>query len=492
MYDLVIRNAEVIDGTGAAARQTDVAVTGFAISALGDLNEPAASTIDAKGLVLCPGFIDVHSHDDFAAFLQPKMEFKALQGVTTEIVGNCGIGAAPFPGAEDWFEKLHPETPRPDYQNYSGYLRRLDDSGPALNIAVLAGHGALRRSVAPEASRRLGSSELKAVQRALAEAVEAGVVGMSAGLIYEPGLHADEAELVALASTLVDGPALLAVHLRSEADDLLGAVGEALRVSEQAEVGLQLSHHKAHGRNNWGRVCESLGLVERARREGHDVWVDQYPYTAGSTLLSAVMERGGLSAGPALGQLFAEDIVVASCPAQTNFEGMNLEEIGVHLECSPTEAAESVMRTEPGTWVVVHAMSEADVRLVMGHEATLFGSDGLPTQGGRPHPRLYGTFPRILGHYCREEKVLTLEAAICKMTGAAAARFDLQKRGTLHVGNFADLVLFDPKTIAAGSTYDDPRALPAGIRGVWVNGTRIADNGIHTGARPGRALRRLP
>jgi len=489
MYDLVIRNAEVIDGTGAARRRADVAVTGFAISEIGVVDGPASVTVDGAGQVVCPGFIDVHSHDDFAAFLEPEMSCKALQGVTSEVVGNCGIGAAPWPGAEDWFQKLHPEATRPDYEDYSGYLRRLEEAGPSLNVAVLAGHGALRRAAAPHAARKLDAGESLTMQRALHEAREAGVFGLSAGLIYEPGVHADEQELSQLVHLLAGGASLLAVHLRSEADELLEAVKEALRISEKAEVGLQLSHHKAHGRNNWGKVRESLGLVTQARERGRDVWVDQYPYTAGSTVLSAVMDRGGLSSGPALGKLLATDIVVASCPAAPKFEGLHLEAIASYLQCSAEDAAAHVLDVEPGTWVVVHAMSEEDVRYVMKHEATLFGSDGLPTQGGRPHPRLYGTFPRILGHYCRDEEVLSLEQAIFKMTGASAARFALTGRGELKVGNYADMVLLDPSRIAAGSSYDEPRGEPVGISAVWVNGTRIVSDGAHTGARPGHALR---
>ncbi len=285
MYDLVIRSALIVDGSGDEPFRGDVCVRAgrvakvkpFSVStsprAQQDLDE-GQCIIDADGMVLCPGFIDAHSHDDFAAFLEPLLPFKVLQGVTSEVVGNCGIGAAPFPGAEAWFEKLHPGVIIPDYRSYRGYFSRLDEAAPSVNIAVLAGHGALRQAGAPGAARNLTRQEISLVSRACDEAVEAGVIGMSAGLIYEPGIHASLDELSELCRVVGKSAPLFAVHLRSEANGLLDAVREALEISDRAEVGLQLSHHKAHGRNNWGRVRESLALVDEARGCGRDVWLD--------------------------------------------------------------------------------------------------------------------------------------------------------------------------------------------------------------------------
>ncbi len=490
MYDLVIREADIIDGKGGKRFKSSVGVVGGRITALSE--EPLHGRVeeDGRGLVLAPGFIDVHSHDDFALLQCPTLEWKALQGVTTEIVGNCGIGAAPWPGAEAWYEKLNPGQAFPDYQDYSGYFRQIEEHGPSLNIGVLAGHGALREGGAPNTSRVLGARELTSVEAALDEALDAGVLGMSAGLIYEPGIHSDLNELVTLSTRLRGVSPLFTVHLRSEADDLLQAVDEAIAIAERAGVGLQLSHHKAHGRNNWGKVHDSLKKVDAARARGMDVWLDQYPYTAGSTILQAIVDRGGLDSGPALGKLLPEDIVIASSPGDTSLEGESLGALALRFNCSPQKAADEVLRIDPGAWVVVHAMAETDVCTVMRHPATLFGSDGLPTQGGRPHPRLWGTFPRILGRYCREEKVLELEEAIAKMTYRAAQRFGLRDRGLVAEGAWADLVLFDPEKIAEGATYEEPTQAPRGIVSVWVNGDRIVHQGAHTGARPGRALRR--
>lgn len=495
VYDLVIRGARIVDGSGELPFLGDLAVVGERIAdvkPVTDGQDPLEGNVvvEAEGQVLSPGFVDVHSHDDFAALLTPELPFKLLQGVTCEVVGNCGIGAAPFPGAKDWFRKLHCEAPLPDYSTYEGYFRHLEETGCSLNLAVLAGHGALRETAAPGARRPLTEAEMCSMKKGVEEAAVAGVIGLSAGLIYEPGVFADSMELAELAREMGQAAPLFAVHLRSEADGLLEAVEEALQVSEAANVGLQLSHHKAHGRNNWGRVRESLLMVDEARAQGRDVWLDQYPYAAGSTVLQAVLDRGGLSGGPALGRLEASDIVIASCPAEPQIEGWDLSRCASHWETSPQRAAERIVALEPGTWCVVHAMSEEDVETVMRHPATLIGSDGLPTSGGRPHPRLWGTFPRVLGHYCRERDLFALALAVRKMTALPAQRFGLTGRGELRSGHFADLVLFDPELVAAGSSYEAPREPPCGITGVWVNGSKTVWRGKHTQARAGRALRR--
>ena len=278
VYDLVIQNASIVDGTGTPAFVGSVAIHQGRVARVSPGSEPQINgreTLLAQGLVLCPGFIDVHAHDDFAVLEEPEVPWKVLQGVTTVVVGNCGIGAAPFPGAEDWFEKLHPGAERPTYSDYRGYFDAIDEASPSLNVASLAGHGALRNAVAPGSRCALGPHEARKLEGEVARALDAGVCGVSAGLIYEPGVFADESELLGVLRVAKDAAPLFAVHLRSEADELLSAVSEAIRICAQAGVGLQLSHHKAHGRNNWGKVKQSLSLVEAARKSGLDVWLDQ-------------------------------------------------------------------------------------------------------------------------------------------------------------------------------------------------------------------------
>ncbi|HEX4906282.1 MAG TPA: amidohydrolase family protein, partial [Acidimicrobiales bacterium] len=296
--------------------------------------------------------------------------------------------------------------------------------------------------------------------------------------------------VVALASEARAG--IYATHMRNEADQLLEAVAEAIRIGEEAGIRVQISHHKASGRANWGRVRESLALIDAARARGVDVALDQYPYTAGSTSLAAIIQNGALDGGPGsgVGELGPEQVLVASAEGHREWEGLHLGQIGELVGMPWRMAADHVVTATHGSAIVVlESMSEGDVRTVMAHPATMIGSDGIPAPG-KPHPRLWGTFPRVLGRYARDEGVLGLADAIRRMTSLPCETFGLTDRGVIRDGAFADLVLFDPATIADVGTYDDPARPPTGIRAVIVNGTVVVRDGEHTGARPGRALRR--
>ena len=299
--------------------------------------------------------------------------------------------------------------------------------------------------------------------------------------------------MIALARELADGGGVYATHMRDEADGLLDAVAEAIRIGDKAGVPVQISHHKAAGRNNWGRVRDSLRLIEQARGRGLDVTADQYPYTAGSTSLHAVVQNGafrGDSPG-GLGRLAGDDVLIASAPGHPEWEGLRLAELAARWGVADEAAALRVIEAEgEACFVVVFSMDEADVRTVMAHSTTMIGSDGVPAAGSKPHPRLYGCFPRVLGHYSRDERVLDLPPALHRMTGMPAAKFRLVDRGVLRPGAFADVVVFDPARIRDVATYEDPRRFPEGISAVYVNGVAVARDGRHTGARPGRALRR--
>lgn len=487
-YEIVIRGALLIDGTSSDSRRADVAVSDDRIARVGSVAGRGAVEVDGRGFLLTPGFVDVHAHDDFVALFAPELRFKLLQGVTTEIVGNCGIGAAPRPAAEDWFERLHPDRRLPSYSTYAGYVHLLDEIGPALNIAVLAGHGAMRRAVAPDSRGPLSSVEHKAIRAELDSALDAGVVGLSTGLIYEPGLHATHAELLPLARRLAEVGGIYATHLRDEGDQLLAAVDEALELGLQSGVSVQLSHHKAQGRKNWGRVQQSLERVDRARQQ-QDVWLDQYPYTAGSTVLEALLRKKGSRGTSRLDEMLPADVVVSSVTGHPDLSGRSLEHLMEAWCCTMQDAAARVLDLDPGAWVVVFSMSERDVRRVMTHPATLFGSDGLPTTG-TPHPRLWGTFPRVLGRYVRREQVLSIETAVAKMTSLPARRFGLLDRGRIEEGLAADLVLLDPERIDEGGSYEEPERPPLGIHSVWVNGRLAVREGICTGTRAGRFLPR--
>lgn len=492
-YDVVIRGGVVHDGTGAPGVPGDVAVRGDRIAAVGAVTERGATEIDARGQAVAPGFIDVHSHDDLAVLLSPAMPFKVMQGVTTTVVGNCGSGVVPYAAGLARFRRLHPGATPPEWDGYPGYMRRVEEAGPALNVAVLVGHGTLRAGAMGTAQRPPASGERAAMLRWLDEGIAGGAVGFSTGLIYEPGRWARTEEIVDLARQVGLAGGLYATHMRNEAGGLLDAVREAIRVGEEGGLPVQISHHKASGRENWGRVRDSLALIEAARGRGLDVLADQYPYTAGSTSLAAVVQNGAFrrDSPGGLGELPGEAVLIASAPRHTAWEGRRLSELAGDWGVGTEDAAARVVGEEgDACFVVLFTMDEADVRTVLAHPTTMIGSDGVPAAGSKPHPRLYGCFPRVLGHYARDERVLDLPTAVHKMTGMPAARFGLADRGVIRPGAFADLVVFDPARIRDTATYDDPCRFPEGIAAVYVNGTAVARDGAQTDARPGRVLRR--
>ncbi len=493
--DIVIRNATLYTGIaagtpGAGVPPTvgDVSIRGERIDRVGEVPQRGSIEIDAQGLALSPGFIDVHTHDDFAAVLHPEMAFKVRGGVTTCVVGNCGFGAAPHEQAALMARAFHPHDTLPQWSGYAGYFAHLDANPASVNVGVLVGHGTLRLEAMGGAKRAPRTDEMARMESHLHEGLEAGAVGLSTGLVYEPGRHAQTDELVSLASRMSESGGLYATHMRNEGARLLEAVAEAIEIGERAGVSVQISHHKASGPANWGRVRDSIELIEAARRRGVDVHADQYPYTAGSTVLSAVaqdQDKALIDDPNAL-----ERIVIASTSSHPEWEGKTLHQLGALLSVAGTDIARRVLESEPGATVVLHTMDENDVRTVMCHPTTMIGSDGIPTLEGKPHPRLYGTFARVIGHYARDLGLFPLEDAIHRMTGMSARKFGLQDRGELRPGAFADLVLFDPNAIIDRGTFEDPNQYPDGIVRVFVNGTEVVRDGEHTGARPGQALRR--
>jgi N-acyl-D-amino-acid deacylase len=492
MHDLVIREVLLYDGSGAPPAGADVAIEGERIAEVRAGGAGAAlqgrETLDGRGLALAPGFIDVHTHDDFAALVHPDMAFKLAGGVTTCIVGNCGFGAAPHAAAAVMARTLHPRIALPQWQGYAGYMRLLEEQPPGVNIGVLVGHGTVRLEAMRNEARAPRAAEMASMKASVIEGLEAGALGLSSGLVYDPGRFAATEELVELCALMRGTGALYATHMRDESTGLLDSVREAIAIGERAGVPVQISHHKASGRSAWGLVSESLKLIEDAQSRGLPVHADQYPYTAGSTILSAVYRDGKLRG--AIGDLTGEDVVIASTESHPEWEGRSLARLGAEFGCSPEQAAERVLAADGGVTAVLHSMNEEDVRTVMRHPSTMIGSDGIPTIEGRPHPRLYGSFARVLGRYAREEKLFSMEQAVYRMTGFAAAKFGLKGRGLVRAGAFADLVLFDPAGIIDRGTFDDPKRLPDGIRAVFVNGRKAVDNGAVTGVRTGRVLRR--
>ncbi|HXJ35251.1 MAG TPA: D-aminoacylase [Candidatus Eisenbacteria bacterium] len=489
-YDLAIRGGMVVDGTGAPGRRADLAIDGDRIAVVGSPSGDARRTIDATGRVVAPGFIDVHSHDDFALLGRPACEAKVMQGVTSVVIGNCGFGAAPLGPAYLGFLRSFGPTlfgplGDPSWHTTDDFFRLLEREPPSVNVAALVPHATVRMAVLGGSKREPNPSELEAMRDIVREAMQAGAVGMSTGLFYAPGSYATTEEVIEVARVVGEGGGVYATHLRDEADGLLDSVAEALRIGEEAGVAVQLSHHKAMGERNWGMVERSLAMIDAVRGRGADVTLDVYPYTSLSTTLVALRDAGVLETVPPAA------VWIATMQTLHELEGKSLADVCMMWGAtSAREAADLLFeRDGRGIIAIVAAMDERDVRRVLAHPATMIGSDGVPSVDGKPHPRLYGTFARVLQVYVREQGVLSLEEAVHRMTGLSARRFGLADRGMIAEGRHADVVVFDPKTVATQSTYEDPRQYPVGMDAVVVNGDVVVDRGAHTGARAGRMLR---
>ncbi|MGI9201359.1 MAG: N-acyl-D-amino-acid deacylase family protein [Woeseiaceae bacterium] len=491
--DVLIRGAEVYDGNGNQAELADVAIEADRIADVGSLDSMSGRLeIDARGFALAPGFIDVHTHDDFAALAHRDMGFKSRGGVTTCIVGNCGFGAAPFTAAKEMLSALTPGLDIPQYDGHAGYADILDRQPPGINIGALAGHGTFRKAVTGDDARDPSDAEMKSMKSLLDEALEAGVLGLSSGLIYEPGRYAKTSELVELASQMRGTGAIYATHMRDEAEHLLSSVSEAISIGSQAGVPVQISHHKASGRDNWGLVKDSVKLIEAAQGRGENVHADQYPYTAGSTNLKAVLQNGVFTDGASGGfeGLLPDDMLIATSPDHSEWEGRTIANLSAEFNLSPLDTCSKIVAASPWTTVVLHMMSEADVQFVLQHPSTMIGSDGIPTLDGRPHPRLYNSFARVIGHYARDSELFDIATAIHRMTGLPADKFGLTDRGRIAAGSFADLVLFDPDVILDKGTYEEPNQYPVGIKDVFVNGVAAVSQYQLTDSLAGRVLRR--
>ncbi len=490
-YDVLVRGGLVLDGTGAPARPADIAIADARIAAVGEIAGAASRVIDASGLAVAPGFIDVHSHDDVALLSNPGLDFKAAQGVTTVVCGNCGAGAAPANERLHEFYRLGVEGilgPVEEFawRSLGEFYDAVSAAQPAVNAAFLVPHGALRVAAMGWERRAPTDGELSAMKEMLAEGMAAGALGLSTGLIYPPGAFAQTDELIQLAHVVAEYGGLYASHIRNEGAGLLDAVGEAIRIGEEAGVPVQVSHHKASGRANWGLTAKSLAFIEEARERGVDVTFDAYPYTAGSTALSAVAPGGRIAR-----EADAHEVLIASVKHQHQYEGKRLDEVAAMMNLPLDQATRRLLEEEENAVVaVMFIMDEGDVRRVLQHPSCMIGSDGLPSPTGNPHPRLYGTFPRILGRYVREEQLIPLEEAVRRMTSLPAKKFRLADRGEVRPGAWADLVIFDPDRVIDTATYDDSRQYPIGIRYALVNGQAIVDGGRPTRIAAGRVVAR--
>jgi N-acyl-D-amino-acid deacylase len=496
--DILIVNGRIVDGAGNSWFRGDIAIRDGKISGIGKLgNLPAKRTIDAKEMIVAPGFIDVHGHIEFGLFDRPTTDNFIYNGVTTVITGNCGGS----------FDRL------------SDFFSRIDRERTSINVASLVGHNTVRRQVMGLANRKATAEDQQKMEALVETAMQDGAVGLSTGLIYLPGVYSDTPEVVGLAKAAARHNGIYASHIRNESSKVVEAINEALDIGRAAKMPVQISHFKVGAPANWGRSTETLAMIINARREGLDVTIDQYPYTASSTSLSVLLPDWAREGGddvikqrllnPIERKKIAAEIlmsarvgkrdgfsyaVVARHAADASLNGKNIAQINLARGRADTmeDGAETIidLLIAGGAQMVFHGMSEADVRYFMAYPFNMIGADGGVQNGrGMPHPRSYGTNARVLAKYVREEKIISLEEAVRRMTSLAAQKFQLRDRGLLREGMAADIVIFDDKKVVDKSTFEEPHQFSEGFEYVVVNGVVTVDEGKHNGVRAGRALR---
>jgi N-acyl-D-amino-acid deacylase len=528
MFDLLIKNAKVLDGLGSEERTADVGVRGDTIEAVGELAASEAErVIEADGLHVCPGFIDMHTHSGFLYPINPNAESKVHQGVTTELIGHCGTSIAPLRGdarkeAESLTKVIGLEI---DWETFDEYNAKVLDTGIALNIAHLLGHGTLRDAVMGRTDRAPTPDEIEKMREEIDRAFEQGVFGMSSGLIYPPGCYVETDELIELSKTVARNGGLYSSHIRGEGESLLKSISEAVDIGEGAGVPVQISHLKVAGQKHWDSGPQALELIDRALEMGMDISADQYPYLAGNTNLSAILPEWVHNEG---GQVLVErlgdpemrtrireemqkgegefgidnvtggwdGILIGLSAGHPEYQGRTIKGISEELGKDPIDTVfDIIIECNDIAFVNLMTQSEDNVRLFIKHPKVMIGSDAsaMAPYGMLgmtvPHPRTYGTFPRVLGEYVRELKIITLPDAVRKMTSLPAGKLGLKDRGRLETGWKADLVIFDAATISDRATYEDPNQYPVGIKAVIVNGKIVVEDDEHTGALPGVVLR---
>jgi N-acyl-D-aspartate/D-glutamate deacylase len=528
-WSLLIRNGTVIDGSGAAGAKADVAIAGDTIAAIApQLPENAERVIDAAALVVAPGFVDIHSHSDFFYAQCPSAESKIRQGVTTEVVGMCSFSPAPcVPESRRQVEAAALSlgaTLKVRWSTFQEYLAALEQTRPCVNVVHFVGHGPIRYAAMGAENRAPSAAELETMKSLLAEAMGAGAFGLSSGLIYPPSAFARTDELVALCASMSRRGGQYFTHMRGEADTLIASIQEAVEISQQAGVELQIAHLKSQGRDNWPLFDRALELIDTARRRGVPASADVYPYAASSTFMTAMLpewvHEGGIAKllqrisdpptrerilaestrsgdgwGTTHGAIAWDEIMIATCP-DPDVEGLSLAALAARRRKPPAEAMlDLLVAHDAAVSVVLFTQAEHNVQKALKQPYVMIGSDslGLSAGGGphagHPHPRMYGTFPRVLGKYARDARLFSYEDAIAKMTGMPAAKLGLRSRGVLREGYFADITLFDPEAVSDQATFEDPHRYPTGIPYVIINGNVVVDAGQFNSRPAGRILR---
>ena len=526
-FDIIIKNGTVFDGLGKKGMIQDMAITGDKIVKIGKkLNENKAKVvIDAKGLAVSPGFIDAHTHTDTKLFVNPKAESKIRQGVTTEISGNCGDSPVPIPDKIFDSEKKHYKE---DYgidltwQGMDGYLKEMDKRNISINYATLLGQGSLREAVVGLNDVEPTKEQLEKMKLIVEDCMKAGAVGISSGLEYTPSGFAKTEELIELCKVAAKYNGVYATHLRNEDDTLIEAIQEAVKIAEESKASLQISHIKTCYPRNWYKIDDMFDEIEKAKIQGADILCDRYPYIAFSTGLNSCFDqwvREGTTADfisrlkdPGLSERLKnemklkevkfgsfEKVVISSVHKEENnkYLGKNIIEMSKEMGKEPYDTIKDILIDENGgVSMIVYAMSEDNLKRILAHPLIIIGSDGssIAPYGklgeGKPHPRSYGTFARVLGKYVREDKIFPLHKALQKMTSMPANKFGLKNRGVLKEGYFADITIFNPDTIIDVADFIDPHRYAKGIEYVLVNGKIVINQTEHTGEGSGRVLRR--
>lgn len=544
MYSLLIKNGKIIDGTGNPWLYADVAIQGETIVRIGQIKgDPSGKTIDAKNLVICPGFIDQHSHADliFASEDQYRyLEGRIRQGITTEILGNCGISVTPVTHYSKGLMKavtgwMAPRGNPWNWQTVADYLSLLEEKGVPVNVGTLTGHGAVRAVAMGFRSGRPTQDELELMKRNLSETLEQGSFGMSLGLIYAPGMYADTKEIIELAKVVRKYNGIVTSHVRGSSETNLFAEKELIKIGEGSASRVHRSHNEALGREHWDKIEKSLQMEEEARDRGIDIAYDMFPYTAAMTMMIAIYPPWALEGGfeglmerlkhPETRKQIEgdieemvpgwptwkegswphnlvkatgwENIYIGYIPGEKNkkYEGLNLRELGKRLGKSPYDAISDLLVEERGAisqlifGVSGDRETDGPLRQLISHRLGGFATDAIDIGEGRPHPAAYGTYPRILGKYVREEKLLSFEEAVRKMTSFPASRLNLKGRGLVREGYFADLVIFDEARITDKATYENPRQFPEGVEYVIVNGQILFGRGRLHPIKAGKVLR---
>ncbi len=524
-YDVIIKNGMILDGFGTPGMKKDLGITGDTISVLDNLGEATADLIiDATDLVVAPGFIDIHTHTDVELLVDPRGVSKVMQGVTTEVSGNCGY--SPFPVNENDLKEMNERLNEKygitvNWHDINGFLSTLEENKISINYATLTGHGSLRGYVVGKNDVDPTAEQMDKMKTVLEESMKAGSFGLSSGLEYAPGSYADTEELIELSKVVAANGGIYNTHMRNEDDTVIEAIEEALRICKEAEVSLEIAHLKACNKSNWHKVEKMLELISQANDQGLPVKADRYPYVAYGTGLSTFLplwsrqgdtddvlarlndknqinriEEYAISRGTRIGGW--DRVMISSCRTDENkiWEGKSIQECASESGTSEFEFIRQLLINERlSAGIVGFAMDEDNLKKVLSSPLVMIGSDGnaVAPDGklatGKPHPRFYGTFARVLGKYCREEKCFDLPTAVKKMTTMPAEKLNLKKRGSIVRNNFADITIFDPNTVIDKATFTDPHQTAQGIEYVLVNGKVIVEKGKHSGIRSGSVLR---